>query len=355
MAVDEQIPFKGTLNCKQYIKSKPTKWGIKIFAICGASGLLYDFIPYQGKTTEYEPHYKPFGLGAGTVMQLSERINQPNVSLFFDNYFSTNHLFQYLQKKEIKAVGTVQVNRFSKPPFSPDAVFKKEPRGSTEEVISSDGAVILTKWLDNNTVTIGSNHIDTGTPDQCKRFDKKESTNIMVSRPEVIALYNSNMGGVDKFDFLMALYRTFIRSRKWTLRMMNHAIDMAVVNSWIEYRRDADKIGIPKNKQLDLIHFRQEIAEALILAHQLPVRKRGRPSRDSPSPELHPKRARVLVPVQDMRYDNLGHIPEFQDIKNNQRCKNGICQKKSFVRCIKCNVPLCITRENNRFKEFHTR
>lgn len=46
---------------------------------------------------------------------------------------------RYLQKKEIKAVGTVQVNRFSNPPFSSDKVFKKETRGSTEEVISADG------------------------------------------------------------------------------------------------------------------------------------------------------------------------------------------------------------------------
>jgi len=32
------------LNVKHYIKNKPNLWGIKIFALCGKSGLLYDFI-----------------------------------------------------------------------------------------------------------------------------------------------------------------------------------------------------------------------------------------------------------------------------------------------------------------------
>lgn len=50
LSVDEQmVPFKGKHVEKQYIHNKPTKWGIKIFALCGVSGLIYDFIIYQGK------------------------------------------------------------------------------------------------------------------------------------------------------------------------------------------------------------------------------------------------------------------------------------------------------------------
>jgi len=49
VSIDEQmIPFKGHLNIKQYMKGKPSPWGIKNFVMCGASGLMYNFVLYQG-------------------------------------------------------------------------------------------------------------------------------------------------------------------------------------------------------------------------------------------------------------------------------------------------------------------
>jgi hypothetical protein len=43
LSVDEQmIPFKGSLNVKQYIKDKRTSWGVKVFCLAGKSELCYD-------------------------------------------------------------------------------------------------------------------------------------------------------------------------------------------------------------------------------------------------------------------------------------------------------------------------
>ena len=43
MSVDEaMIPFKGRLGFKQYMKDKPTKWGIKVFVLSEATnGYVY--------------------------------------------------------------------------------------------------------------------------------------------------------------------------------------------------------------------------------------------------------------------------------------------------------------------------
>ncbi|KAL4126171.1 hypothetical protein QTP88_010397 [Uroleucon formosanum] len=58
VSIDEQmIPFKGHLNIKQYMKGKPCSWGIKNFVMCGASGLMCNFILYQGKTTEFDQQF----------------------------------------------------------------------------------------------------------------------------------------------------------------------------------------------------------------------------------------------------------------------------------------------------------
>jgi hypothetical protein len=94
LCVDEQIvPFKGRLNVKQYVKNKPNPWGIQVFAICGKSGLLYDFIIYQGATSELDKMEKGvFGLAGAVVSKLSQRISEKNVALFFDNYFSNYNL-----------------------------------------------------------------------------------------------------------------------------------------------------------------------------------------------------------------------------------------------------------------------
>lgn len=49
LCIDEQIiPFKGRLSFKQYIKGKPCPWGLKVYALCGKSGMPYDFFVYQG-------------------------------------------------------------------------------------------------------------------------------------------------------------------------------------------------------------------------------------------------------------------------------------------------------------------
>lgn len=86
---------------------------------------------------------------------------------------------------------------------------------------------------------------------------------------------NESMGGVDKLHFLLSLYHTKIPSKKWTLRVLFHFVDVAICNSWLEYLRDHQML--PRAKLLYLMNFRMQVAEALIKA-TVPEKKRGRPS-----------------------------------------------------------------------------
>lgn len=54
------------------------------------------------------------------------------------------------------------------------------------------------------------------------------------------------MGVVDKHDQLVSFFRTFIKSKKWTMRMVTHAFDMATVNSWLEYKMDFEHLNLNK-------------------------------------------------------------------------------------------------------------
>lgn len=72
-----------------------------------------------------------------------------------------------------------------------------------------------------------------GVPDKVFCWNKNTKNYEEIERPEIVQLYNKSMGGVDKMDQLISSYRTFIRSNKWTLRMVCHVFDVAVANSWL--------------------------------------------------------------------------------------------------------------------------
>lgn len=183
-------------------------------------------------------------------------------------------------------------------------------------------------------VLMASNFIGIGNVDIVRRWSKSQRFYIQVQRPEVIKLYNSSMGGVDKMDFLTQLYRINICSRKWPLRVIFHYVSLAVNNGWLEYQRDANKFHVPKKKRHDLFSWTFSIAEALCKAGlSLPNRKRGRPS-DSDGRPIK-KCCCDRRPVTYVRYDALGHWPEIGEIQ--QQCKNDGCGLRSKFSCVKCS------------------
>lgn len=178
LSVDEQmIPFTGRSAAKQYAKLKPNPWGIKCFLLCGNDGMAYDFVLYQGSSTEIDNSLiKKFGFGAAIVLTLTKRISGLGHCLYFDNYFSSYNLLQILKSKNIYASCTVRINRFRNPPFTSDKqirnTLKDNQRGYSEELYNEDGDVILTKWVDNRSVILGSNYVGIGETDEVKRYCK---------------------------------------------------------------------------------------------------------------------------------------------------------------------------------------
>ena len=131
---------------------------------------------------------------------------------------------------------------------------------------------------------------------------------IHVQRPEVVRLYNSSMGGVDKMDFLVQLYRIFICSRKWPLPVIFHYVSVSVNNSWLEYQRNCNSLHILKKKRHDLYSWSFNIAEALCKTGVSQQRKRGRPSSDSEHACPAKKQKLDRRPVKDARYDKIDHV-----------------------------------------------
>ena len=99
---------------------------------------------------------------------------------------------------------------------------------------------------------------------------------------------------------------------------------------------------------LPLRHFKASIASSLIAANKP---HRGRPSIESISAPKKRKRVQSR-PEGDVRTDVVNHMPAWDD--KCQRCS--FCSTRSaftHVKCLKCNVFLCFTKDRNCFKDFH--
>ena len=144
--------------------------------------------------------------------------------------------------------------------------------------------------------------------------------------PQIVIAYKS-MGGVDLADMLIALYRISCKTHRWYIKVFWHLVDIAKVNSWILYRRHCEQ-KIPKKKQLTLLKFSIDLADALMHATQSnSTHSRGRPPMrpleieddERKRPEKAPPQA---SPCVEVRFDEAGHWPTA--VTDKRRCRK--CQ-----------------------------
>ena len=91
---------------------------------------------------------------------------------------------------------------------------------------------------------------------------------VSVKRPVIIREYNANMAGVNLCDRMIAFYRMRTCTKKWTIRviLILHFIDLALVNAWIQYRKDKQLLKAPKKEVLQFLNFKLVIAQTYLAA-----------------------------------------------------------------------------------------
>lgn len=343
-SVDEQmIPFTGRCSMRQYVKGKPRPVGLKNFVITTSRGLVVDFEIYQGKTTRLAD--VDIGLGAGVVLRLTETLSE-NSRIYFDRYFTSIPLMDALRRKNLEGTGTIMPNRLRSVTFLPDKDMKQ---GEFQELCRQDNEVAVAKWRDSKSVVMASTCSGSSPVQEVKRWSKTTKSYCQVSAPAVVCDYNRHMGGVDICDQMMECYRTWIKTRKWTLKVILHFMDLAIVNAWMEYREDSFRNNIPKKHVMDLLAFRMSLGEALIN-----TRKRRKPLTELQMPDAKKPRVEKL-PVPEKRLDGYDHWPVVDDIANARLCRREGCDSRTRTRCDKCNIYLCLSGRNNCFKMFHTK
>ena len=304
--------------------------------------MIYDFFIYAGARNAGTE-----SCGAqDVVLRLVEGVpKNKNFRIFFDNWFSMLSLLWHSRYWKFRSNGIGGCPLMSKKDL------KKEGGGSYNYRTDQNTGTHLLKWFDSKCVLLGSTYSGVKVSSTLQRFDLKQKKQVDVQCPDMIKDYNGSMGGVDLADMLIELYRTKISTKKrWYLKLISHCLDIAKVNAWLLYRRHCLQLNFASRRCLLLRRFTAPIAESLQLQNKDPERKPGRPKR-SISPTSHVcQKPSMPAPIPSVRYDSTSHWPEIDG--NRSRCRR--CDMTCTVKCSKCGVQLCLNKDRNCFKDYHT-
>lgn len=307
-SIDEtMVKFKGRWAGKQFMPSKKTKRGAKIWSRSDAmSGYCYDLNIYKGK----EEVSAEGTLGERVVIKLCSTIGNEDVVICTDRFFTSYNLMTNLP---FACLGTCMANRKNVP-----VIKDKLQKGESISQATADG-VIGFKWQDTKEVLLLSNcHDDEVTTVERKQKDGMKKS---VTCPEAISFYNKYMGGVDMTDQYTVLYDIDRKSNKWWKRVFQRLLMTAVTNAWVLHKQ-------LKKELIPLIDMLVPLAEDLIEIGKAGSKfqrksKNGRPS----------KKSKLFVNAQ--------HLPAPSTKRRCTLCARNKSQKRTKFVCSTCDIPLC--------------
>ncbi|XP_015769863.1 PREDICTED: piggyBac transposable element-derived protein 4-like [Acropora digitifera] len=249
---------------RQYIRDKPTKWGIKYWVLTDSSNAyVVDFNIYAGKA---EGGISQYGLGYDVVRKLMLDYEGQGYHLFCDNFYSSITLAHHLYERGILYTGTILETRRDFPASLKGGKewAKKKDRGAMRW--ERDPPVLALQWLDNKVVSIVSTFAKANDKVQTTRKTKVAGVwdpNRRVEQPQVFHDYNRFMNAVDRSDQIVAIQSVHRKSMRWWKAVFFDGIDTAVINSFIVFKEY--QAMFPEDERLqrparyDLRDFRAEL------------------------------------------------------------------------------------------------
>lgn len=322
--IDEMLlAFRGRCKFRQYIPSKPAKYGIKILALVDAKNFyVFNLEIYAGKQPEgpFSLSNKPFDV----VNRLVQPISKTGRNVTFDNWFTSYELVSHLLKEhKLTSVGTVRKNKRQVPPefcktrgaevYSSKFGFQKDIT-LVSHIPKKNKVVLLMSSLHHNA------QIDESTG------EKKKT--------EINTFYNSTKGGVDVADELSATYDVSRNSKKWPLTVFYAIMNMAGINADIVHRANTNRTQKRRNFIKTL--GRMLVSEHLSAREEIPqlpstLRKRIREFRGEPLQEPSARVPGVRKRCQVCpyaRHRKTAHVCE--------GCNKYICQEHIVPFCQQC-------------------
>jgi len=311
LVLDEAMAaYKGRSPIKQYIPSKPHKWGYKIWCLSSEHYLLH-FEIYAGK----EGAPSDAGATVDTVLRMTTDYKDQGFILYTDNWFTSPALLHALAQRGVRLCGAVRSNRKGMPAF-PDEDIRALNRGEWIQRQKSDATVAA--WRDQQLLRVLYNHCSPNEVASLQRWNDR-GHKVSVGCPRAVRDYFYHARSVDVLSQLHYAYPPGRKAQRCWPRLAWWLLDMCIVNAFQLW-----STGRMHHGQL---RFREELMHELL--KQLPSEDRPR------------KRGAGILHSAPLAKD---HYPERAG--EDRMCVHCSRESERRVRssfiCHACQVHLCI-------------
>jgi len=317
--VDEKLEaFRGRCSFRQYIPSKPAKYGIKIFALCDArTYYTLNMEIYCGKQPPGPRNIST--TPQSVVMRLSAPIHGTGRNITMDNWFTSYPLSQELLLQKVTMVGTCRKNKREWPLSI--SFTKNRPISSSEFFFDSERTLVSYYPKKNKVVILlstmhNSNDIDETTGD--------------AKKPEIVTFYNLTKSGVDTVDQLCSTYNVARNTRRWPMVVFYSLLNVIGINSFLIYSSN-------NQESLSRRLFLKKLSHELVEHH---VKRRCYTNSLPTELSLKVKKLyNIIAPVEVT-----GEVRSEGGRSSKRRCYLCPCKndRKSAICCAKCKNNICL-------------
>ena len=231
LTIDEQLlEYHGRVAFRQYIGSKPGKFGMKIFWICDAETAyaVYGVVYLGEKTLSTEEKCLYSSVTEAITMKCILPFLDCGRNVTLDNWFTSLSLARTLSRRNTTLVGTLRSTRREIPEAA------KALRGRQKKSVEhfSCGKAMLVSYWDKGSkpvLLMSTMHDRPSTSDS--------------GLPEVVDLYNKTKSGVDILDRAVRSFSTKRKCRRWPYAFLFNMVDIALHNAFIIHHVDYPTIS----------------------------------------------------------------------------------------------------------------
>lgn len=327
VTIDEMMePFRGRCKFRMYIKNKPCKYGIKIYATVDSATYYTVYMEIYPGTQPNDSPFKMENDASSVVKRCISIIDKTGRNVTMDNFFTSVPLANYLYfNHRITVVGTLRKDKREIPAELLDITERRRCSSmfafSRPPNYCSMVSYMPDKKKKKLVLLLSTLHED----------DKIDETSGDDMKPEMITYYNATKGGVDVVDRLKSEYCVSRISRRWPFTVFNGLLNVGAVNAFIIFKANTNS-AMPRRQ------FLMELGKYLIRNHLLrrnEIKTLSIPTKQKITNCLGKhEEANVRIPIENNVIQEAGKQPKcsYCPRRKNRYTKNT---------CSECQAPIC--------------